>query len=250
MQNKNKIGAIIQARMSSVRLPGKIFKLIDGKPLIEHIMLKVKKSKIINTAIIATTTEEEDKILVTWCKNKNYKYFLGKKNDVLSRFYFCAKEFDLDTIVRITSDNPLIDMDVVNKVIQLFIEGYDYVANNIDKTFPHGLDVEVFSFQALEKSFNEAHDLSHKEHVTQYIRHNSNLFKIKNYRANENYSDIRVTLDTQEDYDLIKEVIKLSSVNISLEELVRLFEEYPHLKELNRLSSNNHKKYMIQNNII
>ena len=130
------------------------------------------------------------------------------------------------------------------------MEGYDYVANNIIKSFPHGLDVEVFSFNSLEKSYKEVRNKSYKEHVTQYIRHNDDIFNISNYKSHKNHHDIRVTLDTEEDYKLIKEVVNIGGINLNYSQLIEIFEKNKNLKNINRLSKNQHSIYNKNNKII
>ena len=244
------IGAIIQARTTSSRLPKKIFKDLDGLPVIEQIVLKLKSVNLIDTIVIATTDDPADNVLIEWCKVKNLNYFVGDKENVLSRFYHCAKQYQLKSIVRITSDNPLIDIEIIEKTISLFLQGYDYVANNIIKSFPHGLDVEVFSFNSLERSFIEAFEKSHTEHVTQYIRHNENKFNITNYKSHKNYHDIRVTLDTEEDYNLLKKVVSIGGINIKYNQLIEIFENNKSLKDINKLSKKQHAIYNKNNKII
>ena len=245
-----KIGAIIQARINSTRLYGKIFSLLGGKPILEHIVQKLSKSHFIDEVIIATSDNDDDTKIVNWCKKKNIKYFTGEKHDVLSRFYNCALKYKLDTIVRVTSDNPLIDIEIVDEVIRLYQKKYDYVANNVKKTFPHGLDVEVFNFSSLEKSFFDSKNESNREHVTQYIRQNQNLFKIANYESINNYHDIRVTLDTKEDFEAIKEVVKIGGIDLKLSKLVQIYNENTWLYEINRHSKETHDIYNKKNNII
>ncbi len=251
MNSKNKkIGAVIQARTASTRLPEKIFKSLDGIPLIEQIILKVKKSEFIDDVIIATTDKDNDLKLVNWCKLKNIKCFTGDAADVLSRYYYCAKYYELDVIIRITSDNPLIDIEIVNKVIKLFEDGYDYAANNYKKTFPHGLDVEVMSFSSLEESFKKANKEYEREHVTQYIRHNPKIFKIGNLESGGSYHNIRITVDTSEDLKLVREIVKIGGINIKFNDIINIFKDNIKLLETNMISMKNHKIYNKKNNII
>ena len=119
-KNNGHIGAIIQARTTSTRLPQKIFLDLDGLPVLEQIIIKLQKVELINSIVIATTNDAKDKKIVKWCRSKKYNYFIGEKKNVLSRFYYCAKKYKFDSIVRITSDNPLIDIEIVNKTIKLF----------------------------------------------------------------------------------------------------------------------------------
>jgi spore coat polysaccharide biosynthesis protein SpsF len=156
-----KIGAIIQARMGSTRLPGKVMLKIKDKTVLGHVVERVKQSKLINEIIIATTINESDDIIVKESLNLGLKVFRGDENDVLSRYYFAAKENAIDLIVRITSDCPLIDSKIVDEVISYYISNnYDIVTNAgndfNERTYPRGLDVEIFSFDVLEKAHYKA----------------------------------------------------------------------------------------------
>lgn len=250
MKNKNLVGAIIQARYDSNRLRGKVFEQIDGKTVLEHIVNKIKTSNKIDYVIVATSDEDIDKQIIEFCKKKKILSFAADKNDVLARYYKCAFYFKLDTIIRITADNPLIDMNILNTALIKFNEGYNYVANNIEKTFPHGLDLEIIDFQSLKKSFFDAKSSSFREHVTQYVRHNKDLFKTYNLLAKNNYHHIRVTLDTEEDLKVIKEVVSKSSINVTFDELIEVFRNNKHLLKINNISKIDHKLYNSKNNIV
>jgi spore coat polysaccharide biosynthesis protein SpsF len=167
------IGAIIQARISSTRLPGKILKELpygSGIIVLEQVVNRLKKSKKLNDIIIATTTEKIDDEITTIAKKEEVKFFKGSKENVLSRYYLTAKENNLDIIVRVTSDCPCIDADITDLTIDDHINKMaDYTTNSLVRTYPHGLDVEVFNFDALEKSYKNATKDYEKEHVTPYI---------------------------------------------------------------------------------
>ena len=176
------IGCIIQARVGSKRLPKKILKNLDKKyNVLEYVINQLKFSKKIEKIIIATTLSKQDKIIVNFAKNYNYEYFRGSENDVLDRFYQCAKKFNLDVIVRITSDCPLIDPKIVDQVIKKFMStNNDYVTNTFPRTFPKGLDVEIFDFTVLTHMWKNAILPSEREHVTQFL-YNNKHFKIGNF---------------------------------------------------------------------
>ena len=250
MKKENIVGAIIQARYDSNRLRGKVFEQIEEKTVLEHIVNKIKTSNKINHVIVATSDEKIDRQIVNFCKKKKILYFTGDKYDVLARYYKCATHFKLDTIIRITADNPLLDVNIMNTALLKFNEGYNYVANNIEKTFPHGLDLEIIDFESLERSFFDAKSSSFREHVTQYVRHNRHLFKTYNLLANDNYHHIRVTLDTKEDLKVIKEVVSKSSINVTFEELIEVFRNNKHLLKINNISKIDHKLYNSKNNIV
>lgn len=236
--------AIVQARLSSTRLPNKVLKNILTKPLIQHVIDRLNESQLIDQVVIATTTEDEDNLIVKWCQKNKVPFFRGDRDDVLSRFYFCAKENQASDIIRVTSDNPLTDPKIIDKTIEYYLEGdLDYCSNNLEKSYPHGLDVEVFNFGSLEKSHNESSDPVHREHVTQYIRQNKDLFNISAIKHSKDLSHIRVTMDENEDFQLIEIVMSLLSEKANLEELDALFEKYPALLNVNNGSKERHKTY-------
>jgi spore coat polysaccharide biosynthesis protein SpsF len=198
--------AIIQARMGSTRLPKKVMLNILGKPVLWHVVNRVSKARLIDGVIVATTVNSEDGIIVEFCKSNNILVFRGSENDVLDRYYQCAKKYNIKDIVRITADCPLHDPNVIDMVINEYLKGdYDYVSNTIEYTFPDGLDVEVFSFEALEDTWKNAKLPSEREHVTSYIRKNEK-FKMKNVYSNKKYPIYRCSLDNPEDYEFIKRI--------------------------------------------
>jgi spore coat polysaccharide biosynthesis protein SpsF len=204
-----KIGAIIQARMGSSRLPGKVMTKIMNRTVLEHVVERVRQSKLINEIIVATSTLDQDNILKQEAIRINANVFLGSEENVLSRYYYAAKMFNLDIIVRITSDCPLIDPIILDELLKTYLNSdYDIVSNagpnKIDRTFPRGLDAEVFSFEVLEETFLNAKQKHHIEHVTPYIYENKS--KVYYYKNEIDYSKYRLTLDTKEDYILIKKI--------------------------------------------
>ncbi|KAB2952938.1 acylneuraminate cytidylyltransferase [Heliorestis acidaminivorans] len=234
-----KIGIIIQARMTSTRLPGKILREVKGKPLIQYQLERLNKVKLKDIPIIATTTKQSDDILVEFCKENNIAFFRGSEDDVLSRYYKTAKEFNVDVIVRITADCPLIDPTVVDEVIDTFLKEKkcDYVSNTNIRTYPRGMDTEVFTFKALEQSFYEAKTLSEREHVTPYMYTHPELFKLKAVIAQEDNSSHRWTVDTIEDFELIKLILEsfyLYKPDFSLEDCLQLLKKNPEWKRINQ----------------
>ncbi|CAM2881777.1 cytidylyltransferase domain-containing protein [Clostridium sporogenes] len=235
-----KVVCIVQARVGSTRLPGKVLKKICGKTILEHDIDRLRRVKNIDEIIIATTTLKKDNDIVKECKILGVKYFRGSEDDVLSRYYYAAKENNADVVVRITSDCPLIDPEISENIIKYYIDNknkYDYVSNTIDRTYPRGLDTEVFSFKALEKAFKEAVSSRDKEHVTPYIWRNSKFFKLSQYKNSKNYSDLRWTLDTIEDFELIDTIYKLLYPNMNskfqFDNILDLYDKYPELKSIN-----------------
>jgi spore coat polysaccharide biosynthesis protein SpsF len=201
--------AIVQARMGSTRLPGKVLLDLEGMPVLWHVVNRVCQSKRIDKVIVATSTTGEDGKISDFCSYHNIPCFAGSENDVLDRYYQTARfagAKEQDAMVRITADCPLIDSEVVDRVIDLFIEsGADYVSNVAPPTYPDGLDVEVFTFAALEKAREEAMLLSEREHVTPYIR-NNDCFNKANLQNDIDLSGLRWTLDEADDYELIKSI--------------------------------------------
>ncbi len=201
--------AIVQARMGSTRLPGKVLIDIQGKPLLEHVIERLRDSRFIDQIIIATTGNEGDRAIIEFAQSNGLSYYVGSEDDVLDRFYQAAKKFCTDTIVRITPDDPFKDTEVIDKVIGYYLENkdkLDYVSNTIKPTYPEGLDVEVFSFEALEKVWQEARKASEREHVTPYIWNNPELFRLANVESDEDLSHLRWTIDYEEDLRFVREV--------------------------------------------
>jgi len=230
------IGCIIQARMGSSRLPGKVMKKINNEiPMLKFQMNQLKFSKYIDKIIIATTTLENDDFIVSFCEQNNIEHFRGSSKDVLGRYYNCSRKFRLPTIVRITSDNPLIDPEIVDDVINEFQNSeYDYISTENEKTFPLGFAVEIFNFKSLEKAWTDSELPSEREHVTPYIIKNKTLFNQKNYSYKQDMSHLRCTVDTQDDFNLIEKIIqKIDSRPIHLMDVLRLGQNEPDLFEIN-----------------
>ncbi len=204
---------ITQARTGSTRLPGKVLMEVNNTPLLKIHLDRLSKSKNVDKIIVATTMNEEDDVIEKIGKEWGYEVYRGSENDVLDRFYQAVKNLKPNWVVRVTSDCPLIDPLLLDKVIQITkSENKDYGSNVIDVTFPDGQDVEVFKFSALEKAWTEANKLSEREHVTPFIRNNSdlksgNLFSAISYKNNIDYSNIRMTVDEQKDFELINKII-------------------------------------------
>lgn len=234
------IGAIIQARSTSTRLPRKVLKSLpfnSNITVLEQVIRRVKKSNFVDKIIIATT--KNDKEIVEIAKKENVKYFIGDEKDVLSRYYFASKENNLDIVVRITSDCPCIDYELIDKTIEKFLkEKVDYISNTIEGKLPRGLDVEVFTFKALEEAYFNAKDGFEREHVTPYIYNNKDKFKISFLKIPDELSapNIRITLDTKEDYALLCVVFdELYNKNpfFKTEDIIKLFQKKPYLKLIN-----------------
>ena len=235
------IGCIIQARMGSSRLPGKVLmKSGNGMPLLYHVINQLRHCSKVKNLVIATTTNQEDDEIEKFADNNSVNVFRGSEKDVLDRYFQCAKKYSFSTIVRITSDCPLIDPQIVDKVIERFFSGnYDYATNTLIRTFPIGTDAEVFSFSALETAWKNAQLPSEREHVTPYLRNKGN-FKTINVENDTNISNLRLTVDRIEDFELIKEILNNISINpIHLEDILELFSRKPELIEINKHVNHN-----------
>ena len=231
------ICCIIQARIGSTRLPEKVIQKIDSKnTVIDYVINQVKYSKKIEKIIIATTNLIEDDIICQYANLQQIECFRGSSEDVLDRFYQCAKKFSIDTIVRITADNPLIDPKIIDIAVEEYKNGkYDLVTNTLKRTFPFGTEVEVFSFRILEKAWQNAKKPSEREHVTPFIRNPKNKFILKNIEYQENISHLRYTIDRIEDLKLVKEIIKNSSTRpILIQDVIKLYKNKPEIFEINK----------------
>jgi len=233
------ISAIIQARLASTRLPRKTLMTIEGESLLGHLVKRVKDCKLVDDIIIATTTKEHDDDIVKFAKSINLKFYRGSEEDVLDRFYKTAIKYNVKSIVRVTPDCPLLDPKVADLVVSHYVEGnYDYVSNVLSRTYPDGLDTEVFSFQTLEKAWKEAKLPSEREHVTPYIYKHPELFRLFNVKKDgEDLSWMRWTVDTAKDFQFVNKIFsKLYHRNkiFHMEEVVRLLKESPELMEINR----------------
>ncbi len=198
MSVEMKIGAIVQARTSSTRLPGKVLLELpysSGTTVLQQVIRRLKASEKINQIIIATTTDDADEKIINIAKKENVRFFMGSKENVLERYYLAAKENDLDLIVRITSDCPCIDPEIVDETISAHLnKKSDYTSNTLIRTFPVGLDVEVLNLQTLEECYNNAKNDLEKEHVTSYVHNNVDKFKTENVSVKGiDRSQIRIT---------------------------------------------------------
>lgn len=255
-----KIGAIIQARTGSTRLPNKILKPLpydSDITVLQQDIRRIKKSRYLNEIIIATTENREDDTIVKIAEMEKIKCFRGSEDDVLGRHYFAAKENFIDIIVRFTSDCPCMDNEIIDMVIDEYLknESYDFVATVLKRTFPIGLDVEVIKFSALERAYLEAKENYQREHVTDYIYENPGIFKLKNVCSTEIYNkpELRITLDTQEDYMLlcaIYDYLYYKNNNFLAADVVKLFDEKPWLKYLNNNSLQKKDKYDFEEEIM
>ena len=232
---KMEIDCIIQARMGSERLPGKVLlDLTNGGKTIDILFEQLKSSKL-KKKIVAIPENNEDDVLFEHLNNSKISCFRGSSLDVLDRFYHCAKEFSFKHIMRITGDNPLIDPDVVDKAINEYENSNcDYLTNSIRRTFPNGTEVEIFSSNSLEVAWKLAKKKSEREHVTPYFYNNTKKFKIHHFVQEKNQSNFRYTIDRKEDYSLVSEIVsRIKNRPIHTADIINLFTEEPELVEIN-----------------
>ena len=231
------IGCIIQARMGSTRLPGKVLKKLDeNNSVLSYVINQVKCSKLINRIVIATTTLDEDDVIAKYCKEINVECFRGDPQDVLDRYYKCAKYFSFSNIVRITSDTPLIDPTIIDQVVERFLSSkYDYVCNTQPRTFPQGTETEVFSFLALEKIWHKSILPSEREHVTPYFYTHPKDFQIFNVKTSKNISNLRWCIDKKNDLDLVRFIVHgIKSRPILTKDILQFLINKPNIKKLNQ----------------
>lgn len=228
--------AIVQARMSSTRLPGKIMLPLKGKPVLQNIAERIRTAKNISDVIIATSAETSDDIVENFCMKSGIKVFRGSLNNVLERYYKCALRESADVIVRCTADNALIDGNIIGEAVNVFSSGgIDYLSYK--KRLPLGMHVEVFSFAALEKSYHEAKNPECLEHVTPYMIKNPEKFRVLFFAdgRDPDNSSMRFTMDTPEDYEFVKRVYDSFGTNIfTYGEILRVLSEHKDFLKINQ----------------
>lgn len=231
-----KIVAVVQARMGSTRFPNKVMRTICGTPMIGLLLERLAKAKLVDQIVLATSENPRDDSLAKHIQGLGYSIFRGSEEDVLDRYYHAAKEAEAELVVRVTGDCPLIDPGIVDETIAVFLDSdVDYVSNNAPPTFPHGLDAEIFTFQALETAWNKAKSPLAREHVTSFITESGN-FKQANYSYDTDYSEERWTVDEPEDFEVVQKVFEYFSprVNFSWLDVVALSKKHPEWFVANR----------------
>lgn len=233
------IGTIIQARMGSTRLPGKVLKEIEGKPMLWHIVYRLTMSTLIKKIIVATSTHTKDDAIAKFCKQERIPYFRGSEDDCLERYYQAAKENMLDVITRITADCPLIDPVVTDRVISAYFNesGGDCASNVIKRTYPRGLDTEVFSFSCLQRVYKAAKTAREREHVTIFMHEHPERFRLISVENDVDLSGMRWTVDEEADLRFVKEIYKRLSArgNFFLtNDVLKILELEPEIKQINK----------------
>jgi spore coat polysaccharide biosynthesis protein SpsF len=253
---KPSIVAIIQARMASSRLPGKVLLDIAGRPMLEHVVLRTRQAKTVDQVVVATTTDPDDDPVAAYCARQGFLCYRGSQHDVLDRYYQAARIFGAQVVVRITADCPVIDPAVIDKTVRAFLGQhaqtadeangtaevgfpYDFAANRLPppwgRTFPIGLDTEVCTFSALERAWNEADQPYQREHVMPFFYDQPGRFKVRMVDYEVDYGDLRWTVDTAEDLVLVRKIFAHfpGQEDFSWLEVLEVFEHEAELRQIN-----------------
>ena len=233
-----KVVAIIQARMGSTRLPGKVLKDLAGQTVLARVVNRTRRAALLDEVVIATTDKPADDAIVEECTRLQVPCFRGDESDVLDRYYRAAQNFSADAVVRITSDCPLIDPELIDVTVRAFMDQQpDYATNSLVITYPRGLDVEVFTLNALARAWREAKEPYQRAHVTPYMYEHSELFKIVSLTAGNDYSHYRWTLDTEEDLEVIRAIYNHFPTGDSVHwrQVLALMDAHPRLAAINSL---------------
>jgi glutamate-1-semialdehyde 2,1-aminomutase len=231
-----KVVAIVQARMGSSRLPGKVMRPIEGVPMIGLLLARLGRAAMLDGVVVATSDAPENSPLVEYVRSLGIQCFVGSELDVLDRYHRAAVQVDADVVVRITGDCPLVDPGLVDRAISGFLEsGADYFSNITPPTYPDGLDIEVFRFQALESTAKESTKAHDREHVTPYLRE-SGLFTTANFQGDDDYSGLRWTVDETVDFEVMANIFRHFGVatEFSWLDVLALQRNQPHLFDANR----------------
>jgi spore coat polysaccharide biosynthesis protein SpsF len=232
-----RVVAIIQARMGSTRLPGKVLKDLAGATVLERVVSRVRRCRLVSDVVVATSAEPADEVILNECKRLGTEAFRGSEQDVLDRYYRAAQQAGAEVVVRITSDCPLIDPEVSDKTIQKFlVERPDYASNALERTYPRGLDTEVMTFAALECAWTEARQAYQREHVTPFLYQHPERFKLLSVKGDHDYSQYRWTLDTPEDLEFLRAVYarSIDHQDLSWRDVLNIVQREPELAEMNR----------------
>jgi spore coat polysaccharide biosynthesis protein SpsF len=221
------VNCIIQARMSSKRLYGKVLKKINGEEILKHVLNQVKKTKFITSVIVATSKNKEDDKIELFCKKNNIKLYRGSLNNVYLRYKKLINENNCDYFIRICADSPLIEVNIINQILKIAKKNKfqkEIYTNIFPRTFPKGLSVEMINTNTFLKSYKKIRLNYHKEHITSYFYKNYMYFKILNYKSVVDYSDINFSIDTKNDFNKVKRLIKIKGfLKKKLKEKVNIY---------------------------
>lgn len=232
-----KVVAIIQARMGSTRLPGKVLQDVEGETVLARCINRVRRSRLIHEVLVATTDQLVDDQIIGECKRSGVAVSRGDQDNVLDRYLRAAQSVKADVVVRITSDCPLIDAEITDKTVDAFLEMRpDYASNSLVRTYPRGLDTEVMTLDALTRAWRLASRPYEREHVTPYIYEHPSEFKLLSVAGEADYSSYRWTVDTPEDLALVRAIYSRlkAQPNFSWRDVLDLLEREPQLAEINR----------------
>ncbi len=229
--------AIVQARISSTRLPGKVLKPILDQPMLIQQINRVRQCKTLNHIVIATSILEEDDAICELCTETGIDFFRGELVDVLDRYYRAAKAFSPEHIVRLTGDCPLIDPYLIDALVTYYLDGdYDYASNCLNPTYPDGLDAEIFSFRTLKTAWERAVKPSEREHVTLFMHTHPETFKLGELRSRKDLSSLRWTVDNQEDLDFVRKVYEFlydENPFFNMDDILNLLALKPEITKIN-----------------
>lgn len=242
---KSKVVVIIQARMASTRFYGKVLEKIGGKTVLEHVVNRARQIIGVSEVVVATVQSDADLPIHKLCQQKEIAWTVGDEKNVLERYYHAAVQHQADIVIRITSDCPLIDPEVGTQILQSFLsKEIDYLSNNFNPTFPHGLDLEVFTFSALRAAYESATESGQLEHVTPYIKDHPEIFKIESYSYPTDLHFLRVTVDEPEDLEVVREIMKRKGEDARLQDLIDLWQSSPKIFDGNKGAAQRHIQHI------
>lgn len=216
---------VVQARMGSTRLPGKVLKDIAGRPMLSYQMERLRRVKRAERIVVATTDQPADDAVERFCQKEKIACVRGSEHDVLARYHLAIERFPADVVVRITADCPLIDPAIVDEAIAAYEP--DYVSNMLETTYPYGMAVEVFSAQALREAHREAKDPAEREHVTPFIYRHPERYRLRSLTMAPNLSHHRWTVDTPEDFELVSRLLKTLKPHFTLQDVLAVLDQHP-----------------------
>jgi spore coat polysaccharide biosynthesis protein SpsF len=229
---------IVQARMGSTRLPGKVLKDIDGRPMLSYLLERLRRARLAQKLVVATTTEQRDEAIVRLCSAEGVASTRGSEDDVLRRFEEAAQLFDGSVVVRVTADCPLLEPELVDEAITCFRdESCDYLSNMLEPSWPYGMAVEVFSRRALREADREATDPAEREHVTPFIYRQPQRYRLRSITMQPDLSGRRWTVDTAEDFELVSRILSAlypRKQDFRLGDVLALLRDNPGWEEINR----------------
>ena len=232
-----RVVAIIQARMGSTRLPGKVLRQIGTKTMLARVVERTLRASTLDEVVVATTTQADDEAIVAECRRLGVPFFRGRERDVLDRYWQTARAYQVQAVVRITSDCPLIEPEVIDRVVDAFLHAApDYASNTLERSYPRGLDTEAVGLAALERAWHEATEAYQRVHVTPYLYQHPELFRLLSVTGDVDRSNYRWTVDTLEDLAFVREVYERlgDDAMIGWTEVLDLLVREPDLAERNR----------------